>query len=180
MTQLTEKQMFDLLTTGSPAERIGFVKSLPPNGFKDMALGLVGSENPGMVVIALGSLIQEYCYGSNAECGARLAAATHERALEIWETVPNHGLIPTTLSGLASSHVKALMLLGRSDEVLEATERYIKLYEKLQENENLPSLKVLRIEALVNLKKLDDADAELQPQVEDVRGRIARLVGERR
>ncbi len=71
-----------------------------------------------------------------------------------------YGLLPTTLSGLASSHVKALTLLGRSDEVLEATQRYIKLYERLKENENLPTLKVLQIEALVNLKKIDDAAAE--------------------
>jgi len=162
MTQLTREQVLALLSTGTPEERVAFLRSLPPNGFKDAAAALMGSGNPGMVVVALGPLIQEYCYGSNPEWGAVLAAAAHERAIEIWETMPNHGLLPTTLSGLASSHVKALTLLGRSKEVLDATDRYIRLYERLGEQENLPSLKVLRIEALVNLKRLDDADAELQ------------------
>lgn len=164
MTQLTKEQVLSLLRTGTPDERGKFLKSLPPNGFTDSVVGLIGSDNPGMVVVALGPVIQQYCYGGNPEVGAVLAAAAHERAVEIWQTVPNHGLIPTTLSGLANSHVKALSLLGRSKEVIEATDRYIPFYEKLGEHENLPGLKVLRIDALVNLKRLDEADAELQDE----------------
>ncbi|MEE9253627.1 MAG: tetratricopeptide repeat protein, partial [Pseudomonadales bacterium] len=162
MTQLTRQQVLALLRTGTPGERAEFVKDLPPNGFKDAALSLIGSDNPVAVVLALVPLIGKYSFGSNPECGALLASATHERALEIWETVPNHGLVLTTLSALASHHAKALTLLGRSDEVLEVTKRYIPLYEELGEEENLPSLKVLQIEALVNLKKLDEADKKLQ------------------
>ena len=164
MPTFTEDQVLKLLRTGTSEERVEFVSSLPPSGFKDAALGLIGSENPGIVVVALGSIIQEYCYGGNPEYGAILASAAHERALELWETDPNHGLLPTTLSGLASNHVKALSLLGRSEDVLEATERYINLYERLDEHENLPSLKVLRIEALVNLRRIDEAAEELQDE----------------
>ena len=160
----TKESVLALLRNGSPGERIAFLKNLPPGGFKDAAAALTGSDNPGMVVVALGTVIQEYCYGSNPEVGAVLAAAAHERAVEIWQTVPNNGLLPTTLSGLACSHIKALTLLGRSKEVLDATDEYIPLYDRLGEHENLPSLKVMRIEALVNLKRLDDADGELQDE----------------
>jgi len=160
----TREQVLALLRTGSPAERLAFLASLPPNGFKDAAAALLGSSAPGMVVVALGPVIQEYCYGASPEVGAVLAAAAHERALEISRTVPNHGLIPTTLSGLACSHLKALALLGRSEELLEAAGRYIELYEHLGEQENLPSLKVLKIEALVNLKRIDDAHEALSDE----------------
>jgi hypothetical protein len=160
----TKEKVLALLRAGGPAERQAFLKNLPPNGFKDQAAALFGSDNPGMVVVAVGLVIQDYCNGSNPEVGAELAAAAHERSLEVSRTVPNHGLIPTTLSGLACSHLKALTLLGRSEEVLAAAKSYIEFYEKLGEHENLPTLKVLRIEALVNLKRLDDADEALRDE----------------
>ena len=160
----TKEQVLALLRTGTPDERIAFLKSLPPNGFTGFAVGCMDSNMPGMIVVALRQVFMQYCYGGNPEIGAVLAAAAHERAVEIWQTVPNHGLLPTTLSGLANDHVKALSLLGRSEEVLKATEGYIPFYEKLGEHENLPSLKVLRIEALVNLKRFDDADAALREE----------------
>jgi CHAT domain-containing protein len=164
MTIPTKEYVLALLRTGTPDERVALLKSLPPNGFTDSVVDLIKSDSPGMIIVALGPMIMEYCYGGNPEVGAVLAAAAHERAVEIWQTEPKHGLIPTTLSGLANSYVKALTLLGRSKEVLEATDRYIQFYEKLGEHENLPSLKVLRIEALVNLKQLDDADAALREE----------------
>jgi hypothetical protein len=160
----TKDEVLALLRTGSPAGRLAFLARLPTNGFKDAAAALVGSSNPGMVVVALGPVIQEYCFGRSPEVGAVMAAAAHERAVEISGTVPNHGLIPTTLSLLACSHLKALTLLGRSEEVLAAAKGYIELYERLGEHENLPTLKVLRIEALVNLKRLDDADEALRDE----------------
>jgi hypothetical protein len=164
VTRLTEEQVLDLLRTGTPEARIDFLRNLPPNGFKDSAASLMGSDNPGVVIVALVPLIHQFCYGSNPECGVVLAAAAHERAVEVCETVQNHGLIATTLSGLALSHVKGLTLLGRSEQVLEATQHYVQLYERLAEHQNLSSLKVLRIEALINLQRIDEAGAELQDE----------------
>jgi CHAT domain-containing protein len=164
MTQLKKEQVLALLRTGTPGERIAFLRSLPQNQFRDMAATLMGSDNQGMALLVLGTVMQPYCFGGDPEVGAVLAAAAHERAVELWQTMPNHGLLPTTLSGFAHNHVKALSLLGRSEEVLKATEKYIPFYEKLGEPENLPSIKVLRIEALVNLRRIDEADAALQDQ----------------
>lgn len=158
----TTEQVLTLLRTGTPDERVAFVKRLPPTELLEAAIALISSSNPGMVVVALGPAALKYCYGFHPEWGAVLAAALHERAVELWQTVSNHMLIPTTLSGLAGAHVKALSLLGRSAEVLDATARYIPFYEKLGEPENLPSMKVLRIEALLNLKRIDEAEAALR------------------
>lgn len=161
MTLPTKDQVLALLRTGPPAERVAFVNQLPPTGLEEAAIALMGSSNPGMVVVALGPSTLKYCYGAHPEWGAVLAAALHERAVELWHTVPNHMLIPTTLSGLAGAHVKALSLLGRSAEVLDATSQYIPFYEQLAEPESLPSMKVLRIEALLNLEQIDEAEAAL-------------------
>jgi hypothetical protein len=162
MTQLTAETVLGLLNSGSAQARVEFLQNLPPSGFKSAAAGLIGSDNPGMVIVAMGPLIQEYSYGANPEYGAVLAGAAHKRAVDLWESGTDHGLIKTTLSGLACSHVKALTLLGRSEEVLEATDRYIPYYRDLGEEQNLPSLEVLRIEALVNLRRIDEAHAALQ------------------
>lgn len=166
MRTFTSNQVLALLRSGTPNERLEFLQQLPPNGFKDATIALIGSDNPGMVLVALGSLIQQYCYGTAPEVGAVLAKAAHERGTELWKTEPNHGLLPTTLSGFAVAHLKALELLGRSEEQLEAAAEYIGRYETLGEDENLPSLKVARIGALVNLRRIDEAyealnDAEL-------------------
>jgi CHAT domain-containing protein len=163
MIRFTLNQVLTLLRSGTPDERIEFLQRLPPNGFKDAATGLIGSDNPGMVLVALGSLILQYCNGTNPEVGAVLAIAAHQRGIELWETIPDHGgLLLTTLSGFAGAHLKALELLGRSEEQLEAAANYIRRYETLGESENLPSLKVSRIGALVNLRRIDEADAALQ------------------
>ena len=161
MTAMTKKSVLALLRTDPPEKRIAFVQGLPQNTYKNLALSLVGNQAPGMIIVALGSLIQEYCYGSNPECGATLASATHERAREIIITVPNHGLMPATLALLALSHVKALSLLGRSKEVLKATREYLTLYT---DDISAPQIKNLRIEALINLSKIDEAAEELQDQ----------------
>ncbi|MBL8348276.1 MAG: CHAT domain-containing protein [Rubrivivax sp.] len=164
MAPPTKEQVLGLLRSGTPAERAAFLAQLPPASFKDSAAGLFGSGNPGMVVVAITPLIQEYCFGSHPELGAVLADAAHERALEIARTVPDHGLLPTTLSGLACHHVRALAQLGRSAEVLAATARYLPLYEQMNERENLSTLKVLRVDALVNLGRADEAEAALKDQ----------------
>jgi hypothetical protein len=161
----TKEQVLALLRNGTAAERAAFLAQLPPASFKDAASGLFGADNnPGMVVVAITPLIQEYCFGSHPQIGAVLAEAAHERALEIARTVKDHGLLPTTLSGLACHHVRALTLLGRSAEVLSATDAYIPLYEQMNERENLSTLRVLRVTALVNLERIDEAEAALRDQ----------------
>jgi hypothetical protein len=121
-----------------------------------MALAWVGSDNPGMVIVALGTLLVQYSYFTNPECGAVLSAAVHQRACEIIAANPtNHGLMPSTLEIAARSHVKALTLLSRWDEALSAAEFYLTLHPEKE-------LRLLRGECLVNLQRIDDADEALE------------------
>lgn len=156
----THDMVLRLLRHGSADERRAFVERLPDSSFKSVALPLVASDTPGMVVVGLGSLAQTYCYGAHPTIGAPLASALHDRAREVCEQTANHGLLPKTLSGLASSHLKALSLLGRNEELVPAAERYSALYR--DEPENLPALQTLRIEALVNLQRFDAAEQALR------------------
>lgn len=161
----TTEEVLALLRNGNASERAAFLAQLPPATFKDAAAGLFDADdNPGMVVVAIAPLIQEYCFGSHPRIGAVLAEAAHERALEIARTVKDHGLLPTTLSGLACHHVRALTLLGRSAEALRAADAYIPLYEQVNERENLSTLRVLRVTALLNLERVDEAEAALRDQ----------------
>ena len=160
---MNTKEIYDILKYGSPEERIRFIKSAPENSFKTSALPLIGSENKGLVVVAAVSLVSEYCTGRNPIFGVVFSEATHSLALEIFkERTDQGGLLPTTLSNLASQHVNALNLLGRSEEVLQFAEKYIPFYETLNEKENLPTLYCAKANALLNLNQVDEAEAVLK------------------
>jgi CHAT domain len=153
---LSTDQVVNLLRTGTPQERIAFVQSLPQNNSLGVAQAWVGSDNPGLVIVALGTLLVQYSYFTNPEWGAVLSAAVHQRACEIIAANPtNHGLMPSTLEIAARSHVKALTLLSRWDEALSAAEFYLTLHPEKE-------LRLLRVECLINLQRIDDADEALQ------------------
>jgi hypothetical protein len=133
--------ILQLLQHGSPEERESFVESCPPNSFKNVVLPLEGSDNPGMVVIAMSQFITEYCTGSEPEVGAVIAHAIHTYALEVVQEQTNQEVLPVTLSRIAFLHINALGLLGKFDEVISYSDQYIPFYTDMGERENLPSLK---------------------------------------
>lgn len=159
---LDADRIYRVLRHGTAVDRRQLVESLPPAPLRDAALALVGSDQPGMVVVALGSCIIGYCAGSAPREGAQLALAVHRLALELVERDPEHGLLETTLSGLASSYVNAANLLGDSAAVVRFTDRYIPYYEELPEPVNLRALKLGRATALLNLHRVDEAAAVLE------------------
>ena len=159
---MNTEEVLQILKYGSPEERESFVQNCPENILKESVLSLVGSDHPGMVVVAMTQLIIPYCNGLNPEVGATLALATHTYALEIFESGSDRDLLETALSNLACQYVNALNLLGRSQEVIFFTGMHIPYYERIGENENLPSLKVAKINALINLNRIDKADKMLK------------------
>src|SRR5437764_3339467 len=129
MWRLSTDEVVRLLRSGTAQERAAFARELPQNSSLGIALAWVESDNPGMVIVALGMLLVEYAYFTNPECGAILSAAVHLRAEEIIAANPyNHGLMPSSLAIAARCHVKALTLLARWDEALSAAEHYLTLY----------------------------------------------------
>ncbi|UWZ85248.1 CHAT domain-containing protein [Occallatibacter riparius] len=156
------EHILEVLKNGTPNDRRQLVEALPDNKMRDASLGLVCSDNPSIVVLGLTSMIIPYCAGQNLAVGAALAHAVHSYALEIFEKGGSHGLLPMTMSNLAYQYVNALNSLGRFDEVLAFTDQYIPYYEKLNEAQNLPSIKAARINALINVRRIDEADEMLK------------------
>ena len=156
MGNLSTDEVLNLLRTGTPQERFAFAQALPPNDSLETALLWVGSDNPGMVIVALGVLLVQYSYFTQPEWGAVLSAAVHQRACEIIAANPtNHGFMPSTLEIAARCHVKALTLLSRWEKALAAADFYLTMHHEKE-------LRLLRVECLVNLQRIDDADEALQ------------------
>ena len=184
---MESQEIYNILKNGSPEERIRFIESAPENSFKNSAIGMIGSENVSVVVLAITSLVMEYCNGSNPSFGSALAEATHSLALEVYNERDDHGgLIATTLSNLASQYLNALNLMGRSEEVIMFADKYIPFYESMNEMENLPTLYCAKANALLNLNQIDDAeeilkniDSSLNPgariEINRLLGNIAKL-----
>ena len=160
---MNSSEIYNILKNGSPEDRVRFIQSAPENSFKTYSLGMIGSDNLGMVVLALSSMILEYCNGRDPTFGSELAKATHSLAYEVYKSYTDHGgLLPTTLSGLASQYVNALNLLGRSEKVITFSNEYIPFYESLEEMENLPTLYCAKANALLNLNQIDAAEMILR------------------
>ena len=105
------------------------MKRLPSGDFTGATTTLISSNNPGAFFDALANATLDYCDGQHADWAAVVGAAMHERAVELWQTDPNHAPLPTTMSSLARCHIKALTSLGRSSEALDFTGQYIAFYE---------------------------------------------------
>jgi len=67
-----------------------------------------------------------------------------------------------TLSNIAQQYAYACNLLGDSQTALAFLEQWIPYYTKLNERENLSGLKSARINALINLQRLEDAQKWLK------------------
>ena len=161
MPELRTDEIVDQLREGGAQARADWLARLPYSPLKAVAASLLQADDPALHVVALGPLAQEYCFGSDPSLGARLADALHRRALEIRESVPGHGLQAGTLAGLAVAHLNALSLLGRSDDLLAASARYLDFYEGIGAGTETPPMRVLRAEALLNLGRVDEAADEL-------------------
>lgn len=160
---MNSEEIYLLVSTGDSKEIIAFVEHSPDNSFKEAALGLVSSGNLATRALGLTSMVMEYCQGRDPSFGAMLAEATHRLAHEIFMDEKDHGgLLPTTISNLASQHLNALNLLGQSEAAIEAADRYIPIYQDLNELENLPAIELACATALFNVNRIDDSLAVLK------------------
>jgi hypothetical protein len=154
--------IYRVMKFGTAAERKKLVLTLPPDPMRDIGITLLDSDRPGMAIVALGTVTLVYCNGSEPTVGRELALALHRYAVELFDGAADHqGLLPTTLSNLAQAYINASNLIGRSEDAAAFAEEYIPYYATF-EPENIRSLKLGRIEALLNLNRLDDASDALE------------------
>jgi CHAT domain-containing protein len=152
--------IYNVLKAGTPADRKHLLSQLPDIKSKAIAMPLIVSNHPSAVVMGMCQMIMECCNGAEPEIGAILAQVTHQIAKENYDE-GNSELIPTTLSNLACQHVKALNLIGRSEEAIKYCRQYIPFYKSIHESENLSTLQLAEIQALLNMDQIDDADEKI-------------------
>lgn len=168
---LDAEALYNTLRNGPPQARLALLEQLPDSGFGEAAL-LLRSDQPGMIVCGITTVVMKLCAGIDPGAGKPLALAAHRYAVEVFEQSPAHGgLLPMTLTNLAYQYVNACNLLGDSEATLAFAERWIPYYTALGEPDNLPSLKAARINALINLHRLDDAHQALDDPT--LRGNVA-------
>src|SRR6059036_524247 len=144
MATLKAESIYQVLKFGTAAERRELGRALPADPMRDVAITLLDSDRPGMMVVALGSVAISYCNGRDPAAGVELALALHRLAVELFQSASDHqGLLPTTLSGLADNYLKASNLLGRSGDAVAFADKYIPFYEKI-ETINLHAIKLGR------------------------------------
>ncbi len=156
------ESVYQTLRTGPTAARLALLEQLPGTGFETQAAALIAIGKPEMVIMGLVPVAGKLCAGVDPGAGRLLAFATHRYAVETFEGSAGHaGLLPMTLTNLATQYVNGCNLLGDSEATLSFTKRWIPYYTKLKERENLPSLKAAQINALLNLRRLEDAQQAL-------------------
>src|SRR5437016_427639 len=132
--------VYRTLRNGPPDARRALLDGLP-NGLGRSGTPLLATDQPGMRVLAFLSPVMPLCAGADPATGAALASGTHRYAVELFEQGGDHaGLMPMTLSNLATQYANACNLVGNSPAVLAFTDQWIPYYAKLGENQNLPSL----------------------------------------
>ncbi len=156
------ESIYQTLHNGPPDAHRTLLERLPDTGFGEQAASLFETGKPGMVIIGLVPVVVKLCTGIDPGVGTPLAFAAHRYAVELYEGSADHiGLLPMTLSNLATQYVNGCNLLGDSEATLAFTKQWIPYYTKLGERENLPGLKAGRINALLNLRRLEDAEQAL-------------------
>lgn len=155
---MDSNSFYDVLRQGSVADLRAMVHGLPPDRFRDLAAKIMSSEERSHNVAVLGGMTLNYCNGSSPELGRELALALHRLGKDLYDEAPSHhGLLATTLSSLANCYVRASNMLGKSEDAVRFAEAVIPYYAKI-EPENLHSIKLGRIQALINLNRLSEAD----------------------
>jgi hypothetical protein len=162
---LTAESVRRTLRDGTLAQRRALVDRLPRHPLKSTARALMESASPATSLAALAALARRYCFGSQPEVGAALAAGVHAHGCDLMRDSPAHSLLDLALSGVAIAHVSALMQLSRHEEIVAVTARYAAIHEDSHE-ENARTLRLLQVESLIALGRHDDAAERLAAEPE--------------
>ncbi len=156
-------RFLSVLRGGHEDERLGLLQEMPPSPVRDAAARLLGSENPGMQVMALNMLVTGYGFGQAAELGGDLARAAYAFARDVYDRQgPEGALLLFTVSAIASGGLHALNLIGHYSESVEFADKVIPDLESLCEDTNLPDIYAHKIEALIGLHRMDEASRLIQ------------------
>ncbi len=159
----------DILLTfqkGSIDDRTSFIKSCPESPLRDGALSMAAqSSNPTMTIMVLDVLCSAYSFGRKAELGAKFARVGHQLAKEAYENkIDNGAILLSTVSRFASNLINALNSLGRYDEAIDFANEVVPFYMAEGDTANLSYIGASRIDALLELNRIDEAKNLLEEE----------------
>src|SRR5688500_19719062 len=102
---------YRLLREGTQEDRRALLGSLPDTGFSDSVTGLVGSDQPGMVIIAFLPAVMSLSRGVDHGKGVPLAFALNRHAVAVYDqNFDICGLLLQTLTDISTHYSNALHL----------------------------------------------------------------------
>ena len=154
----TSEEILQIFRSGNAEQRIAIVKSCPASPMQEGALLLAGMENAAAPIMTLDALSNSYSFGRACELGAEISRAGHQLAKEAYEAQgPEGPILLLTVSRLAANLITALNLSGKFGDAVEFADEVIPYYEELGDEENISSIRVGKISALIQLNEIDEA-----------------------
>jgi hypothetical protein len=171
---------------GGPQARTALLAALPPSSMLSAARPLLGSDNPSTALIALISVASGLAFGAACEPAAQVLLACYQLGRAALAKQGAGGpLLSSTVSMCAANHVTACVRLGRFDAVLDFVAREISYLETLEPDENVSTVRVARMTALLANDQVDQAAELLEREGPGIRGaatierdRIARAIAD--
>ena len=163
--------IYKTLTSGNHKEVLALLDELQENPMKSSVKSILTSNDELSVILGFGLLLPVYSQGANVRIGEVLGLALYKAGKELFISQQQQNLMLTTVSGYASNYVAALNNQSKYKEVLKFVEdetdfwsRYSSDPQLIGENDyrsfqdNLKSIKVTKVNALIELDRIDEAE----------------------
>ncbi len=164
-------------TVGTPRDRQAVLAALPATMTRDVALQLAGSDELSIAVVALDQVTADHVGSRDSGTSLTLALACYQVCRQLFE---QHGAGPAqvyvnTAGRSAHFAVTALRSNGDYAAVLDLLNEALPWLESARHRSHLTDLLIARIEAHLELKKLEQAAALLAAVPEDLRAQDVRF-----
>jgi CHAT domain-containing protein len=152
-------EIYSLIIANKISALSELIINAPEATNKEFALQLLKINDPLAIINALSPLCIEYTYGKNCEFGVELSKACFTYAKEVYEQQNgNSPLMLMTVSRFLLNTVNGLNTLGRFQETISLIDNHLKFFTSRNAVENISSIVLAKVFALLNINKIDDAD----------------------
>jgi len=151
-------EIYALLKANDIEKLTKLVNEAPSTNSKQFALLLLKINDPLAVINALSPLCIEYTFGKACDFGVELSKALFLYSKEMYERqTGNLPLMLMTVSRFLLNIVNGLNTLGRFDETISLVDKHLKFFTSRNAVENMSSIVLAKVLALLNLNRIDDA-----------------------
>ncbi len=171
------RQIVRAFTEGSPQDRQAVLSVLPPSMTRDVALQLAASDEPSIAVVALDQVTADHVGSRDAETSLQLALACFQVCRRLFDLYgPGPAQVYVNTAGRSANFaVTALRGNGDYRAILDLLDEALPWLETAHHRSHLTDLTVARIEAQLELGRLDDAAGLLAAVPEELRHQDVRF-----